>query len=103
ERSTVGGRQGLLERDAKGVTHRGHQVFRAVRLRKDACAVFVGFAHHLATVDSTSADNCAPTASPMIASRIGIDPWRAAELAHPKNHGVLQEAATTKVGHQCTH
>ena len=85
--------KGRFQRDAQGMANGRHQIFRRVAIAFDFGPVFIGLTDGDSAFHSAATDDYAPTAGPMVASRVAVDPWSPAEFTHPNNRRVLQHAA----------
>src|SRR5262245_47882978 len=86
-----------FERNAQGLADRSHHILRSVRVSIDCRAVFVRLTDGDASLHSGAADHNAPTPRPVVAARVTVDPRRAAELAHPDDRSILQQATLIQI------
>src|SRR5262249_34882521 len=66
-------------------------------------ALVIGIADDLAAFDAAAGEHGGPGSAVVIATAIVVDARRSAELAHPDDQGVIEEAAVLQVADQRRH
>src|SRR5262249_15396892 len=89
----------VVEVDAERGVDRREQLLRRHGIIRDPHAVRVGLAVGDAA-DAGTAEDDRPADAPVIAARTLVDTRRAAEVAGPNHHGVLEETGLAEVLHQ---
>src|SRR5581483_12486349 len=89
--------------DPQDTANRGHESDDADGAFDNGAGVLIGAADDLSAADAAADQHRAPGASVMVAAAAAGDLRRPAELAHPDDERVLQQAAVAQVFHQGGH
>src|SRR5207247_134633 len=106
DRTAIGGHVLAVVVDAQRAADRGHEVEGGDRPFDDGGGLGVGAADDLAAADAGARHHAAPRTRIVIAARLGaagVDPWRAAELAHPDDQRVVEQPAVLQILDQAAH
>src|SRR5262249_54491646 len=89
--------------DAETAVQRAVEVVDTDLVLRRLGSVLVGLTEGDPALDVTATDHDAPRGRVVVAATVLVDARRAAEVAHPHDHGVLQLAAIREVLHQRAH